>query len=174
MATTTISGSTTRNNNGTILLGGNVSATGPVTNAPDKTVLGAGATPPPSPKNSANVGTTKAVSAGNFAKLASGSYVVYGGDITTTLAGVSNTEIANTASDEHRKRVNQITSRRTVRITSWDYRTGTPTYHASNPSNDSFGADHAADNTTKAIPGELVYRIGKPVPTQADYPARTL
>ncbi len=168
MATTTISGTTTRNNNGTVLLGGNVSSDGPISNAPDKSILGAGAVDQPKPQISAHTGAKKVVSAGVFA---GGDQVMYGGNVTTDLAGVANTEMANTASDENRVSIHSITTRKSVLIDSWNFATGTPTYNASNPSDDDFGNDEAS-RPSLAVPGEFVYKIGA-TPTQADYPART-
>jgi hypothetical protein len=165
----------TRNNGATVVMGGAVAADDTaVTNAPDMTITGAGKKGNPAVYGpSATTGTSKIVDAGNFATQPAGHYVMRGGNVTRTLAGVAYLGLIGGAADHGvRRSIHSLTTRSTVLIDSWDYATGVPTYNVGNPSSDDFGSDHAAAPTA-AIPGELVFLEGDPDPTQADYEART-
>ncbi len=117
--------------------------------------------------------------AGNFATMTAGAYVMR--KVTTTLAGQSNTVLRSGASDFGvRRSIHKLEHMRTNRVATairagyWNIYSGTfstaPTV-ADDAS--TMGTDNAAAPTL-AIPGELVYRTGKPLPEQDDYSAKTV
>lgn len=120
--------------------------------------------------------TQKAVSAGVFATLTAGKYVVRGGGVTTELAGVAFDGLKGGAADNQRRiSIPYCYTRKTVHITSWDYATGAATHHGS-PHSDDFrmgqaGADDAV--TTRAIPGEFCFIENGQTPSTKDYEAKT-
>lgn len=180
MATTVAkSGQPVRNNGAVVPRGGNIATNSPVTSAPDNLTQGynsrgVGGTTPLS-KTGSNIGTMKAVSSGTFARnMVSGQYVMmrYG-----TIGGSTTNFLNSGAGDFGRRSILSKTNRRSYHITSWNYVTGVAT--KSGDTNDSFGADNAAD-PTRAIPGELVYtdhgmaKSGSlAIPLYDDYEAKT-
>lgn len=118
----------------------------------------------------------KALSAGTFA-YNNNSPVAK--KVTTSLSGVSNTYLRSGAGNPGGLRsIHKIESIKTRKLTtairtnkfneySGEFESGYP-----QSSTDSFGTDDAA-NPTKSVPGELTYKIGKKVPVQADYEAKT-
>lgn len=155
-----------KNNGGTVVLGGNIAADGAITNAPGKSFLGVGQIKASVPTRNAE----KVNDSGNWATLTEQKYVMVGGNVTTQLAGVSNTALAKPANKGDKHDIHLKESRRTIHITSWNYVTGAAT--KGEDTNDSFGTDDAA-NPTQDTPGELTHMTGAKNPTNADYPART-
>jgi hypothetical protein len=126
-------------------------------------------------KESQYLGAGKILSGGTFGVLTPNAYVVR--RLTTTLAGVANTNLLSGASDfGHRHAIHKI---ETVRGTflqglSWDATSSeAPVYTATlSQTETAFDDDHAA-RPSLATPGELVYRTGGPLPVQDDYEAKT-
>lgn len=165
--------STSKNNSGVVVYGGNTTRTDfAVKNSTgdnNTRVNGTG------PKITNGSGLNKALSAGTFAVMTAGLYVIR--KITTTLAGVANTSILSGASDfGHRLPIAFKESQRTTFLSglSWAANPGKlPTYTLTKSNlNTSYGNDNAA-RPTLAIPGELTYIVGK-TPINDDYKAKTL
>lgn len=97
---------------------------------------------------------------------------------TTALAGVSNTFLRSGSSAPGTRRVvNKTESVRTNRyataIRDGDYNLYTGQFSsAPTVAVDSFGTDNSA-SPTAAIPGQLVYKIGNPVPFSSNYAKKT-
>lgn len=114
---------------------------------------------------------------GTFATMTAGAYVMR--KVTTTLAGQSNTMLRSGASDFGvRRSIHKLEHLWTLRVATairagfWHIYSGVFTTAPTNADDAStMGTDDAA-NPTLAIPGELVYRTGDPLPTQDDYQAR--
>ncbi len=118
----------------------------------------------------------KMVSAGTYAIMAQGTYVVR--KLASTLGGVANTVLLFGASNFGRKSIYNTSRIRTTFLSGLAWVSGTNgptvTYTRSNRdalSND-FGADDAS-RPTKAIPGELTYMFGAKTASNFDYAART-
>lgn len=154
-----ITANSVKDNGATVLMGGNIdSNNATVTNAPNASILGAGRQDQPSVQQSSYVGTTIANSNGNFAQQDARNFIVKGGNITTTLAGVAYTNLRGGANRNQITSINSLLTRKTVLIDSWNYVTGSPTYNASNPSDDDFGDVNGTHSLpTRAVPGNLVY-----------------
>lgn len=188
MATTTAGASHggKRNNGATVLYGGDVGDNAPVTNAPDRSILGHhsgkhGAVV----VQSANLGTHKGYSAGTFAYRMEAGKVV-GMRMAESISGVANDILLSGAGDFGRRNVHWIEKHRRLHITSWDYVTGAATKGGNAGDAANFhnvrGSGHIDDaaHPTRAIPGELVYTdhgLAKSgslaVATQADYDEKT-
>lgn len=186
MATTyAVANTGKKNNNGTVLNGGNVSSTGPLSN---NLTLGKsaysiqyGSRVPPA--NNPRVGTAPApISGGTYAVMADGKYIAryISGNV---IAGVSNTVLRGPASDYSRRPINKSEKARRYNIISWDYVTGAATKGGSAgasynmvdplvPGGSTASFDSAA-NPTFSVPGELVYMYGSVLPKQDDYKPRT-
>jgi hypothetical protein len=114
---------------------------------------------------------------GNFATMTKGKYLIR--RVTDELAGLSNTVLRSGGSEGYARSIHKVEAARSTRFATairagyWDEFNGvwttTPT-----TANDfsTWGTDQAA-TPTYAIPGELVYRTGKPLPVQDDYKAKT-
>jgi hypothetical protein len=118
---------------------------------------------------------------GNFATLTAGSYVIR--RVTTSLAGVANTVLLTGASNfGNRRSIHQVESVRTRRVATairagyYSIYDGTwstaPTLANDISTWETIGTDEAA-NPTASVPGEIIYKTGKPVPVQGNYPARS-
>ncbi len=99
--------------------------------------------------------------------------------VTGSLAGVSNTFLKSGAGNPGGIRsIHKIESIKTRKLTaairSNKYNRYTGEFESGYPqsSTDSFGTDDAA-SPTMSVPGELVYKTGKPVPVQDNYKAKT-
>ncbi len=190
MATTTISGSTTRNNGATVLGGGNIdTSTNTVSSAPSlKSFLD---------NHSHVVGSRVLASTGT--KWKSGITTGKGSGtlayqptkedpqflirhVASKVNNISNTVLYNGASDKAgRRAINHLVKNHRYDITSIDYKTGIATKGGS--AGDAFNYVQADDGTTaatddaatptRAIPGELVYMHGALTPKQDDYKAKT-
>lgn len=122
---------------------------------------------------------TYLLSRGNFATMTAGTYVMR--KVATTLAGQSNTVLRSGASDFGvRRSIHKLEHMRTYRVATairagyWNEYNGTwSTAPTSADDASTMGTDHAA-TPTLAVPGELVYRSGKPLPVQEDYDAKTV
>ncbi len=138
----------------------------------------------------------KAVSAGSFATMTAGEYVMR--RVTTELAGVANTTLKFGASDYgHRRSIHRIESWRTSFLSSFTWEAGgatidvpgsnLPTYtlvtsnetteygqNSTATSPASQGTQDIASRPTIAIPGQLVYKTGKLDPIKDVYKARTM
>lgn len=169
-----ISANSLNDNGATVLMGGDIDTdNNTVTNAPNESILGAGRKPQPGPVQSAtaNIGTTKANTNGNFATMPAGHYIVKGGNITTDLAGVSYTLMQGNSVQI--KSIKSQLTRKTVLIDSWNYATGEATFNASNPSDDDFDIDSAHTLPTRAVPGNLVYLVTGATPSTVAYKEKT-
>lgn len=183
--TTAKAGQPYKNKGGTILNAGNVST---VTNEQNKAATtnlsigssakryGYGSVPflAVSPTSSGNVGTIKPISGGVFAQMEKGKYVAM--VIGTRIAQQNNTVLAFGANYSVGKKngfINSFTRDRVMNLLSVDYFTGRTTKGGNTGSGVVFNADHAVDQTTDALPGELQYMVGSPIPTQDNYKART-
>jgi len=187
MSTTTISGSTTRNNGATVLNGGNIDSTNAVTNSDTlmDVLHKAGAY---AGRVLASTGTkwkpgiTTSKGSGALA------YQPGAGDpqflirtVASKVNNVSNTVLQSGASDKAgRRAINPIVKTHDYNITSINYVTGIATKHGSAgavknfvQSDGSTAASDDAANPTRAIPGELVYMYGALTPKQDDYKAKT-
>lgn len=156
------SGQPVKDNGATVLYGGNIDSSEAVTNAPDASIVGyhsgvhGSTVPGPTTQGDhPNLSTAKPLSAGSFAKMTAGEYVMR--KVSTKLAGAANTTLQSGASDFGRRSIHfneqQVTL---LQVTAgWDYVTGqfktTPSTQV-----DSFGRDDAA-RPTRAVPGELQY-----------------
>jgi len=188
MATTTISGSTTRNNGATVLNGGNVDSTNAVTNSDTlmDVLHKAGAY---AGRVLASTGTKW--KPGVTTSKGSGALAYQPGaddpqflirTVASKVNNVSNTVLQSGASDKAgRRAINPIVKTHDYRITSINYVTGIATKHGSAGAVKNFvqtgdGSTAASDdaaNPTRAIPGELVYMHGSLTPKQDDYKAKT-
>jgi hypothetical protein len=169
-----------RDNGATVLMGGAIDSSPTVTNAPDTAITGAGRKEQPKPQANAQTGAQKANSAGVFAVLAAGQYIVKGGNITTQLAGVAYRGLRGAGNQNQIVGIHTLLTRRTVLIDSWDYATGAATFNASNPSIDDFGAAALAQagtaysTPTRALPGNVVITDFDGLdPTTVALPAKT-
>lgn len=119
-------------------------------------------------------GMAKAVSAGTFAVMEAGSYIIR--KVTTTLAGVANTVLRSGASDfGHRRSIHSIQSVRNSFLTtqSWAYVNGVLTYtNTVTNSHTAYSADNAAAPTL-AVPGELTYLPNGKTPYNDNYKEKT-
>lgn len=159
-------------NGATVLRGGNIDSSKTVTNAPGSSILGAGRGKLNTPIEDSQVGTTTAWSTGAFATLPEGIYVVKGGNVTTSLAGVAYTGLASAGNPVQQRSINSRLTINTVLIDSWDYATGVPTFNSSNPATSDFDVGSYAD-PTRAIPGNLVIIDDGITPTVVAYQPKT-
>ena len=187
MATTTISGSTTRNNGATVLNGGNVDSTNAVTNSDTlmdvlhkagayggKVLASTGTKFKPGVTTSKGSGTLAYQPAASDPQFLLRGY-------STKVNNVSNTILQSGSSDKAgRRAINPIVKTHDYNITSIDYVTGIATKHGSAGAVKNYvkmdGTTAATDdaaNPTRAIPGELVYMYGALTPKQDDYKAKT-
>lgn len=194
--------------NGTIFNAGNVVSTGPITNAVtlrdaaddfgestgSKVVAndGTGAA------TTDRAGVAKGVSGGTLAYDASATeWIMRGGNVATTIGGVSNTVLVSAGSDvagaftATRDNVNEINSTRrlgtggtfdllavpSTQITP-GFTKGAGAGNAQNFVAPSGAGDVATTDEaaapTRGVPGELTYRFGAPNPTQDEYKAKNV
>lgn len=163
----------------TIVFGGNKASTSFVTNVPANRLVmsnpAMGTTIGSQVPTGGLTGCQKTLSAGNFATMAKGKYVMVwlsGG----VLAGVAARQFLTPANYNINRldSIHKSESRRTrLSVTAgWNYVTGkpltTPTVQL-----DSFGNDDAA-RPTRTLPGEFVIKeSNKRAPSMKDYPAKT-
>lgn len=163
-----------RDNGATVIMGGDIDSSPTVTQSLAQTITGAGRKPQPKPTESATLGNIKANSAGTFAVLAAGHYVVKGGNITTQLAGVAYRGLRGAGNQNQIRGIHTLLTRKTVLIDSWDYATGTPTFNAGNPSDDDFDINGSYQVPTRALPGNVItLDTGREVPTTTALSAKT-
>lgn len=183
--TKAITANTVKHNNGTVLMGGNVSSTGPLANDlslaetthnpgfyGSRVVLADG-----SVLESGTIGTQKAISAGQFAKMEEGKYVAK--ILGTRVAQTSNTYLRSGAADiASRKPLHYAKGNRRYHITSWSYTTGAATKGGSAGAKVTY-IDPETGNTqaseplpTKTVPGRLVYMINGKTPERDTYSSR--
>lgn len=166
-----VSNTSTRNDRGVIRRGGNIASTKFVA----QNELGAAGDMYASGVKMTNLsGLAKAVSAGTFAVMEVGAYIMR--KVTSTLAGVANTTIQSGASDfGNRNAIHKIENVRGTFLSglSWTKdHDGQPTYtFTKSETHTALGNDDAA-RPSLAVPGELVYVVGK-TPVQDDYKAKT-
>lgn len=168
-----ITGNVRKNKGCTIVKAGNVAtadlnvndfsvlelASGPVYYG-SKVVLATGET-----GSSGNVGTGKCFSNGAFNY--QGKRVIMARRLTTTINNTANTVLYSGASHFGNKRgTNSLTTTRRLNETGWNAVTGAVTKGADAGASVDFGADHAVLYSTNAVPGEIVYRTGAPMPYQ--------
>lgn len=120
------------------------------------------------------VGIGKALDAGTLAKTTNGEYVMKGINVTDTLAGVANNVLVFGASDYGRNSIHKSETDRRTALTSWKWTAGDPVVYTATRSTNTttFNNDEAA-RPTRAVPGELVYRDGSPMPVQDEYSPKT-
>ena len=190
MATTPISGSTTRNNGATVLGGGNIdTSTNTVSSAPSlKSFLD---------NHSHVVGSRVLASTGTkwkpgITSSKSGGSMAYQPTkedpqflirhVASKVNNSSNTVLYSGASDKAgRRAINHLAKNHRYHITSINYVTGIATKGGSagnvfnyvQAGDGSTAATDDAANPSRAIPGELVYMYGALTPKQDDYKAKT-
>ncbi len=169
-----ISANPIRNGGMSVLYGGTISGRGPCTNAPGKSIVGAGAQDNGNHMaTGATAGAMKAVSAATYLY----SSKVLAAKYTSSLGGIANSALKFSDAPNRRNSPHKIEGLTTrldatkIRASQFDIYTGAFIGSVSG-STDSFGNDHAA-RPTKTTPGELAYMMGKRAPVQADYAART-
>ena len=184
MAVTTkcISSNSIHKNNGTVVMGGNVSATGPVTNAPAGLVFARHQRASYGSQITTNLDqVAKALSSGTLAKMVAGKYVMMGGNVTTSLAGVdlaaAKTLSGNTGVKHSIHSVEKVWTRRIV-TAGWNYVTGkpltSPTVNEDEYKNlDSGTYTDQAAHPSRAVPGEFVYMFGGKRVQLDNYKAKT-
>lgn len=167
MATTTLNGSTTRNNGGAIFgLGSTIN--GPITEGvpygrPYSSVFAS------TPVSGVGVGIQKFNTNGNFATLVAGEYQIFG--VATKIAGQTTTAMKYTGTSiAQRNNVNYRTTRKTYIPLWYDYLTGT---NSGVISDDSFGTDDEATNVGRAWNGEYTHMLTGATPKLYDYPVKT-
>lgn len=119
-----------------------------------------------SPTSSGNVGSKKALSTGNFAKMIPGEYVAK--KLTTQLAGVSNTFLRTGAADVGTYRgTNAFVRYHRLSITDYSYYTGAATFGGNNGNkvyqsgiDDTVGIYADTVVPQDGVPAELVYFNG--------------
>lgn len=170
-----ISANAQKNDGATVLYGGNVDSTNTVTNAPDKSVVGAGPSLDTLPKVAVTGSLATPLSAGVFNSMEAGEYVALKSGDRIAQTTVNLLQKGAAAKDG----VDDIHEIQTMRVSflhslTWTSdQDGQPSYSFTvNQANSDFNQDHAA-NPTAAIPGELVYLQGAKTPKQDDYKART-
>ncbi len=115
---------------------------------------------------------------GLFATMTKGDYIIR--RVTDTLAGtISNTVLRSGGSEGYTRSIHKVEAARTTRFATairagyWDEFNGVWTTTPTTADDlSTWGTDEAA-TPTYAIPGELVYRTGKPLPVQDNYKAKT-
>jgi len=161
----------TRNNRGSAVMGGNSSSTvlrNRPFNAQPVGVFNS------KPALSATVGNAKSLSSGVFAYNSSKPITVY---VTTSLATVSKTALRTPASvpalTKSINSIEAITTNKTATAFRAGFNLFTGQYSGSvTTQTDSFGNDNAA-RPTRSVPGQLVYMIGNKVPTTSNYKPKT-
>jgi|TARA_B100000029_G_scaffold454121_1_gene480408 hypothetical protein len=183
MATTTISGSTTRNNGATVLNGGDVDTTNTVTNAVALRSNLDGSPAAYGTKVIAITGVQTSKGSGAIAyqpEAGDPQFLIRG--YSTKVNNVSNTVLQSGGSEKAgRRAINALAKTHRYHITSINYVTGQATKGGSAGDVSNFvqtgdGSTAASDdaaNPTRAIPGELVYMHGALTPKQDDYKAKT-
>lgn len=172
MATTTVIGSgTTNNDKGTIRNGGTIAQSSKWNSTRVGDTKNTLSTTGP------KFGTTalaKIRSTGTFAVMATGAYIMM--KVTTLLAGLSNATLQSGAADKgNRRAIHKVESMRTTFLSglSWASDLNQPVYTMTkSDKNTSYGTDDAA-SPTLAIPGELTYLPGGNTPTNDNYKAKT-
>lgn len=194
-----VSANAYKNTGGTVIWGGAADTTkGPITNAPDTTVTTVSAkatwgSKVQNPETDAAIAagtdtapTYKPLSAGTFATMAAGYYIIKAGSqdkiAGTTVASLRSA--GNPMPNRRKKAVRARYALRTIKISGWSYVTGAATIVRNGSTVDTVEAadgttpasyrvaDQAA-NPTMSVPGELCYRTGDPAPTTDEYQART-
>lgn len=111
-------------------------------------------------------GVDKALTAGTFAKMAAGSYVMR--RVTTTLAGQANTTLLTGASDFGRRSIPSNLTVRFTKLATYSGLTGAATY-----TDYDYALTDDAAAPTRAIPGEFTIKQHGGDPTNLDYGAKT-
>lgn len=174
-----VSANAYKNNGATVMYGGNV-PTGN-TNSLDYTYIGRRSFFPGPKVVTGRTG--KALSGGDFAYQVAGKWVMVGGNVTATLAGVANTSLLSGAADFGRRSINKMINLRSTFVTAWSWTMGSTTTYTATKSNkniivgtvgvsNQYGNDNEA-TSSRTLPGELTYMKGAVAPVNADYPART-
>jgi len=190
MATTTISGSTTRNNGATVLGGGNIdTSTNTVSSAPSlksfldnhSHVVGSRVLAVTGTKW--KPGITSSKSGGSMAYQPTKEdpqFLIR--HVASKVNNASNTVLYSGASHKAgRRAINHLAKNHRYHITSINYVTGIATKGGSagnafnyvQAGDGSTAATDDAANPSRAIPGELVYMYGALTPKQDDYKAKT-
>lgn len=112
-----------------------------------------------------------ALSSGIYNAQRAGKYVMK--KVTTELAGLTKTTLRSGGADFGQRRpIHFIESIRTTFLHSWTWTSnseGHPTYTGVKTTTlNNFGTDDAA-RPSRLVPGELVYKTGRPLPVQDDY-----
>lgn len=151
--TTVVSGQPVKNNNSTMLYGGNVTGIKSIALGKNSVkvsgVLGYTATTGIANNGAVHDGTADEV-------LALGAC--------TKIKGTANTRLSSSYSAVAKKSIHGVSKRYSIVVTSWDMLTGDPTI-ASNSQND-FGTDNAT-TVTAAVPGNIVFLSGASTTTKS-------
>jgi len=118
--------------------------------------------------------TFKAYSAGNFAKMVAGDYIIRG--VTTKLAGVANNNQIKFGSDFGRKSIHFSENRTTSFLYAWTFtanKDGQPTFATTYTNRGAYFQNDDAARPTRAIPGEFTYMETGNEATNKDYSAIT-
>jgi len=186
MSTTTISGSTTRNNGATILNGGNIDSSNAVTNSDTLMdvlhkagAYGGKVLASTGTKWKPGVTTSKGSGALAYQPGANDPQFLIR-TVASKVNNVSNDVLLFGSDMAGRRAINPIVKTHDYNITSINYVTGIATKHGSAGAVKNYvkmdGTTAATDdaaNPTRAIPGELVYMYGALTPKQDDYKAKT-
>lgn len=117
-----------------------------------------------------NTWMDKALSSGTFAYLRAGYYIIK--RVTTSISGVTS-NVMKFGGQRSRRSINFTESNRVTRtataIVAGYYKITTGTFSTPPTSaNDSFGTDDAA-RPSRAVPGELTFKYGRPLPFDEEY-----
>jgi hypothetical protein len=126
-------------------------------------------------KQSQYTGAGIVLASGTFGVLTANAYVIR--RVTTSLAGVANTNLLSGGSDfGHRHPIHRVERVRATFLQglSWTVSgSETPVYTMTKTQNETTFSNDEAARPSLATPGELVYRTGGPTPTQDEYEAKT-
>lgn len=161
-----VSGSAVINDGGTLF------GAGPTMNGPMTETVGYGRPNGPAFGSMVNsgvgLGIQKILSAGNFAKVVAGEYIIYGAS--NKIAGVTSNLMKYTGTSiGQRNNLNYRTTRKTYIPLWYDYLTGT---NSGVISDDDFGTDDEATNVGRSWNGEFSLHLGKGTPSSGDYPTK--
>jgi hypothetical protein len=176
-----VSSNAFREDGGTAMYGGNIPAggAGVITNAPGKSIAGAGPSIETLPKD-AVTGFDKILSGGTFAQITAGQYII--AKKTSSIAGgQSNSLLVKMAADKRIPKINKIESMTAYKfaeqIRSGNYNIFSGTYRLGAASGQELytagGSGDKAASPTMAIPGRITYNYGKKRATTSSYNAKT-
>lgn len=128
------------------------------------------------PSHTATSNTNKSVSGGTFATMVKGQYVLRAMNATSSLAGVANSVLNSPSSDYGRESIHYQKVQRYANLHTFSWtanRDNSPTYTATYDTGTTAEQTDNAAHPTRALPGQLVYRNGSPLPIQDTYKPKT-